>query len=216
MIKTNIFNKTIEKTVTLQYAVYTPDDYDGTRAYPLIVMLHGAGERGTDPSLLWRHGLLKNVKEGKRYPAIIVAPQVPDTSKYWANYNESLNVFLDGIIESYNVDTSRIYLTGLSMGGTGTWHWLLANPERFAAAAPICGTGVYWNAHMVANIPLWVFHGDKDAVVPVEESINMVNAIKNRGGDPKLTIYEGVGHNSWELAYNDELVEWLLSHKKEQ
>ncbi len=216
MLTANIFNKTIEKTVELQYAVYTPEDYNKEKKFPLVIFLHGAGERGTDPSLLWKHGLLRNVLNGKKYPFIIVAPQVPSTDKYWANYNESLNIFLDGIIEKYNVDTSRIYLTGLSMGGTGTWHWLLANPERFAAAAPICGTGVYWNAYRAANTPLWVFHGDKDNIVLVSESINMVENIKKCGGNPKLTIFEGVGHNSWELAYTDELTEWFLQQKKEQ
>lgn len=213
MLKEDKYVKTIEKQITFNYVCYTPEDYDGSKPYPLVVFLHGAGERGDDISLLYKHGFLKHVKEGKNYPFIIVAPQCP-FEKYWGNYTESLNVFLDSIIEEYNVDVDRIYLTGLSMGGTGTWHWLLASPERFAAGVPICGTGVYWNAYKVRTLPLWVFHGNKDTIVPIRESEAMVESLNNIDGNVKFTVLDGVGHNAWEYAYNDELVEWLLQQKR--
>ena len=214
MLKDSSFNKTVEKTVHFPYAVYTPEGYDGSKPYPLLIFLHGAGERGEDPSLLWRYGFLNDAQNGKSFPFLIVAPHITSKNKYWGNYTESLNIFLDGILETYNVDKSRIYLTGLSMGGTGTWHWLMANPERFAAAAPVCGTGVYWFACQVTKTPLWVFHGDNDEIVPATESISMVENIKKFGGEPKLTIFEGVGHDAWRYAYTDELVNWFMEHKK--
>ena len=98
------------------------------------------------------------------------------------------------------------------MGGTGTWHWLMANPERFAAAAPVCGVGICWYACRIAHKPIWVFHGDNDQTVAYFESVNMVEALKKSGGEPVFTTLEGVGHNAWDYAYTDELTEWFLKH----
>jgi len=211
MVEHKILNKEVTKKVELDYLLYLPKNYNKEEKFPLLIFLHGAGERGDDVAVAVRHGPFKYAKEGKDYPFIMVAPQCKK-DKYWGNYLESLNDFLDNIIENYNVDTSRIYLTGLSMGGTGTWLWLMANPERFAAAAPVCGAGICWYACRIAHKPIWVTHGDSDQTVAYSESVNMVEALKKSGGEPIFTTLEGVGHNAWDYAYTDELTEWFLKH----
>jgi len=211
MVEHKILNKEVTKKVELDYLLYLPKNYNKEEKFPLLIFLHGAGERGDDVAVAGRHGPFKYAKEGKDYPFIMVAPQCKK-DKYWGNYLESLNDFLDNIIENYNVDTSRIYLTGLSMGGTGTWLWLMANPERFAAAAPVCGAGICWYACRIAHKPIWVTHGDSDQTVAYSESVNMVEALKKSGGEPIFTTLEGVGHNAWDYAYTDELTEWFLKH----
>jgi len=195
------------------YLEYLPENYASGENFPLVIFLHGAGERGEDVEKAAVHGWMKNVREGENFPFVMIAPQCPQ-GKYWGCYIESLNAFLTYALEKYQVDPSRVILTGLSMGGTGTWLWSLANPERFAAVVPICGTGVYWNGEPLAKKPLWVFHGEADTVVPVTESINMVHGVRKYGGTPKLTIYPGVGHDSWVRAYADpELIPWMLEQR---
>jgi len=197
------------------YVQYLPKDYDETKKYPLVFFLHGAGERGEDLDLACRHGYMKHVREsGEEYPFIFIGPQCPD-GKYWACYTESLLAFLDYICETLPVDRDRIYLTGLSMGGTGTFMLAMAEPERFAAIAPICGSGIYWYAGQLTNIPVMMYHGDCDEVVPIQNSIEMLSSINKRGGNAELKICYGMGHNAWDVAYKgDELLNWLLSHKK--
>lgn len=213
MLESRCFEKEIVRKVSLPYLTYLPPDYDGKKEFPLLVFLHGAGERGDDLSLVARHGPFKHAAAGEDSPFVMVGPQCPQ-GRYWGNYLETLNDFLDEILETYRIDRNRVYLTGLSMGGTGTWHWLLANPERFAAAAPVCGTGVCWFAEKVVHTPLWVFHGALDDVVPVEESLNMVRRIRQQGGQPKLTVYPDVGHGAWEYAYSRELTDWLAAQHR--
>ena len=199
---------------SLSYLEYLPKGYGSGEKFPLVIFLHGAGERGDDPELVAKHGWLMHIREdGAQYPFILLAPQCPK-GKYWGNFIESLNAFLTDALQRYDADPSRVYLTGLSMGGTGTWLWSMANPERFAAVIPVCGTGVYWYGEQYAHKPVWVFHGEADPTVPVTESINMVQSIRKRGGDPRLTIYPGVGHNSWKQAYSDPaLLAWMLEQK---
>lgn len=211
MISNETFSQTPNYKVNLEYLAYTPQNWDKSKKTPLLIFLHGAGERGDDLALVGRHGPFKYAAQGKDYPFVMVAPQCKN-DKYWGNYLESLNVFLDEIIEKYNIDTDRIYLTGLSMGGTGTWHWLMANPERFAAAAPVCGTGICWYACRIAQKPIWVFHGTADTVVPFDESQRMIDFLERSGGAPILTPLEGIGHNAWDYAYTDELTNWFLKH----
>ena len=177
MLEGKVFNNSVIKTIEFDYLLYTPKNYNKNEKFPLLVFLHGAGERGDDVTVAGRHGPFKYAKEGKEYPFVMVAPQCKQ-DKYWGNYLESLNVFLDEIIKEFNIDESRIYLTGLSMGGTGTWHWLMANPERFAAAAPVCGTGICWYACRIAHKPIWVTHGTADTTVPFDESERMVEFLK--------------------------------------
>lgn len=204
-----------ENHFNFQYVKYLPKDFDETKQYPLVVFLHGAGERGDDLDVAMRHGFMKYVREEDReYPFLFIAPQCP-FDKYWGCYTESLIAFLEEQIEVLPVDKSRVYLTGLSMGGTGTWMLAMACPEKFAALAPVCGSGIYWYGEAVKDIPIMMYHGDCDDVVPLAESINMLNAVNKRGGNAKLNICYGVGHDAWEYAYRgDELLNWLLAQKK--
>lgn len=199
-----------------QYVKYLPEDFDEDKKYPLVFFLHGAGERGDDLDVAMRHGYMKYVREnGKEYPFIFIAPQCPD-GKYWGCYTESLIAFLEDIIDALPVDRNRVYLTGFSMGGTGTWMLAMACPEKFAAIAPVCGTGIYWNAEAVTSLPIFMYHGDCDTIVPVTESVTMLNSVNKRGGNAKLKICYGVGHNAWDYAYTDEeLLNWMLEQKKE-
>ena len=186
---------------------------------PLVVFMHGAGERGeadgSELDLVARHGFFKKAGRGQQYPFMMVGPQCPK-NEYWGSYLESLNQFLDYIIKENDVDTDRIYLTGLSMGGTATWLWALGNPERFAAIAPVCGQGINWYAGKLINKPVRVYHGDIDEVVSVHESVEMVSSINRKGGHATLKLFHGVKHNAWDYAYENEMVEWLMQHSLTQ
>ncbi|MBC8393321.1 MAG: prolyl oligopeptidase family serine peptidase [Deltaproteobacteria bacterium] len=204
-------------TMEMDYLLYLPKDYDPQeKKWPLIIFLHGAGERGDDLNKVKAHGPAKLVEQGRNFPFIIASPQCP-TDKWWPNRIEHVMALIDEIIDTYNVDENRIYLTGLSMGGFGTWTIACTYPERFAAIAPICGGGQPYQARNLKNLPVWAFHGAKDPVVPVQRSQEMVDAVKANGDSAKLTVYPGVGHDSWTQTYNnDELYEWLLSHSRKQ
>jgi len=204
-------------TIKSQYWLYLPDEYGKEKKkWPLILFLHGAGERGSDLKKVIKHGPPKLVKQGKKFPFIIVSPQCP-SNYWWPTEMEMLNALLDEIIEKYHVDTDRVYLTGLSMGGFGSWALGCRNPERFAAIAPICGGGQPYVASKLKNVPVWAFHGAKDPVVPLKSSEIMVQVIKLAGGSAKLTTYPKAGHDSWTATYNNpELYEWFLSHKKKK
>lgn len=202
-----------DRHFNFSYVKYLPKDYDETKKYPLVFFLHGAGERGEDLDVACRHGYMKHVREsGAEYPFIFVAPQCPD-GKYWACYTESLLAFLDYVCESLPIDMDRVYLTGLSMGGTGTWMLAMAAHERFAAIAPICGSGIYWYGGILKDIPIMVYHGDCDETVPIHDSMEMVKSVNKRGGNAQIKVLYGVGHDAWEQAYaGDALYTWLLSH----
>ena len=202
-----------DRYYSFNYVKCLPKDYDETKKYPLVFFLHGAGERGEDLDVACRHGYMKHVREsGAEYPFIFVAPQCPD-GKYWACYTESLLAFLDYVCESLPIDLDRVYLTGLSMGGTGTWMLAMAAPERFAAIAPICGSGIYWYGGILKDIPVMVYHGDCDETVPIHDSMEMVRSVNKRGGNAQIKVLHGVGHDAWEQAYaGDALYTWLLSH----
>jgi predicted peptidase len=209
------FEKKITKTVSCDYLLFLPEDYGKKRQrWPLMVFLHGAGERGSDLNKVKVHGPPKIVKNRKDFPFIVVSPQCPE-GDWWTEKVEVLINLVDDIAARYKVDKKRIYLTGLSMGGYGTWALASAYPERFAAIAPICGGGSRIMSLRLKDIPIWVFHGAKDRVVPLEESEEMVNAIRKRGGDVKFTIYPDAGHDSWTESYNNqELYDWFLEHSK--
>ena len=212
---------TVTQSGELQYLLALPKDYDARSAkrWPLILFLHGAGERGND---VWRvaiHGPPKRVKQGKDLPFILVAPQCPE-GELWQN--EPLLKLLAHVSATCAVDTNRVYLTGLSMGGYGTWSLGLRHPEKFAAIVPICGGGqmidalLAGDARALRTLGVWAFHGAKDPVVPLEESERMVNALKRVGcPDVKLTVYPEAQHDSWTETYdNPELYEWLLKHQR--
>ena len=196
------------------YVKYLPKDFDENKKYPLVFFLHGAGERGDDLDVAMRFGFMQHVRESDAdYPFILIGPQCP-VRKYWACYTESLLAFLDYICETLPVDRDRVYLTGISMGGTGTWMLAMADPERFAAIAPICGSGIVWNGAILAKTPILVYHGDCDESVPIHESMEMLRVVNRRGGKAQIKVIHGAKHNVWDLAYSgDELYTWLLSHK---
>ncbi|MEE2778537.1 MAG: prolyl oligopeptidase family serine peptidase [Acidobacteriota bacterium] len=211
------FTADVSKTVELDYLLNVPDGYeaDDTRRWPLVLFLHGAGERGDDVWKVALHGPPKLIAAGKDIPAIVVSPQCP-AGQWWDHHLEALSLLLDQIEADYRVDADRIYVTGLSMGGFGTWALASREPDRFAAAIPICG-----GANMIASIslgklPIWAFHGEADSVVPLEETTRVVEAIQRRGGKSiKLTTYPGVNHDSWTQTYdNEEVWEWLFSKQR--
>ncbi|NCO40294.1 MAG: hypothetical protein AUJ96_29865 [Armatimonadetes bacterium CG2_30_66_41] len=209
----NAFEKTITKVVSANYLLYLPEGYEDTdEKWPLLLFLHGAGERGGDLEKVKLHGPVKLVEQGKGLPFVVVSPQCPE-NRWWDV--ESLDALLDQIVATYRIDEDRVYRTGLSMGGFGTWALAIARPNRFAALAPICGGGAPRLTRHLAHIPAWVFHGAKAEVVPLSESQNMVEALKSFGGDVRLTVYPEAGHDSWTAAYdNPDLYAWFLSHRR--
>jgi len=212
------FEKRITKTLHLDYLLFLPQEYgqDPAKRWPLILFLHGAGERGNNLNKVKKHGIPKIVETKPDFPFITVSPQCPKES-WWPMELESLVALLDDVTTRYAVDPKRIYLTGLSMGGYGTWHLALLLPERFAAIVPICG-GLHGPAQLVEklkHLPIWVFHGARDRIVPLEESTRLVKVLRNCGGNVRLTIYPNAGHDAWTRTYeNPELYEWLLAHSR--
>ena len=198
--------------VTMKYLVYLPKDYDQKASWPVLLFLHGSGERGDTLDLVKKHGPPKLIDGGKQFPFIVLSPQCSE-GQSWEPLK--LLALLDEIAERYKVDQDRIYVTGLSMGGYTTWAMASYAPNRFAAIVPICGGGDPSRAKKIAHIPAWVFHGGKDPAVPLDGAKKMVEALKKNGGNPKFTIYPDAGHDSWTQAYNTpELYDWLLQQKR--
>ncbi len=188
-------------------------DHPQTR-YPTIIYLHGAGERGVDLSRVRVHGPWEFLAEHPELECIMVAPQCDPESRWQVNDVEDL---IDEVFGKYRVDPDRLYLTGLSMGGFGTWAETIAHPERFAAVAPICGGGDPKRVARMKEVPTWVFHGAKDSVVPLSMSQEMVDALKAAGGAVRFTIYPDADHDSWTETYsNPEFYEWLLGQEREE
>jgi len=212
------FEVQITRTVRLDYLLYLPKGYgtDPQKKWPLILFLHGRGERGDDLELVKIHGIPKIVEQRDDLPFIAVSPQCSKDSM-WMVEVEALNALLDEVVTKYAVDTDRIYLTGLSMGGFGTWRLATAYPERFAAIVPICGGGDPEKVGVLRDVPVWVFHGAKDPFVQLSESEEMVDALKACGGNVRFTVYPDVEHDSWTRTYdNPELYEWFLQHTRQQ
>ena len=205
------FQTTITKQVGLRYRTVTPANYDPQKEYPLLIFLHGRGEQGDDLDKVLIHGPFKKVAE-LELPMIIVAPQSP-LDEWWQA--DSLSPLVDHLLETLPVDKTRVYLTGLSMGGQGTWRLAMRRPKVFAAIAPICGYGRPNHAELLCDTPTWIFHGEKDSTISRNESKRMAEALEKVGNQAKLTLYPNVGHNSWAETYNNpELYEWMLSHQK--
>ena len=200
--------------VRLSYLIYLPIGYETNRKrYPLLLFLHGAGERGSDLEMVKLHGPPKEIANGRDLPFIVIAPQCPAFCS-WDPF--SLTGLLNDIEKRYRVDRSREYVTGLSLGGYGTYMLAAYNPGRFAAVAPICGGADPANAPQFKNCPVWAIHGDKDSVVPIQGHRKMVRALRSEGFDVKFTIVKGGGHDVWTDAYvGEDLYVWLLSHKRE-
>jgi predicted peptidase len=212
-----------KQVLTADYLLFLPAGYDATssKRWPLILFLHGAGERGANLALVAKHGPPKIDTTETNFPFIVVSPQCPE-GQIWSN--DLLLALLDEVENKYAVDKHRVYLTGLSMGGFGTWSLGLSHPDRFAAIAPICGGGEFITPYLAQDIhktalltlPVWAFHGAEDPVVPLEESERMVSYLKMLGvHEVKLTIYPEAQHDSWTQTYaNPELFTWLLQHSR--
>ncbi|MEC2323428.1 carboxylesterase family protein [Lederbergia lenta] len=209
----------MKKTINLEYLLSIPDDYNqkANMDYPLVLFLHGMGERGSDLNAVKANGLPKLAEE-QNFPFILVSPQCPlGVERYstWLLHIDSIYALLEDLITQYRVDEDRIYVTGLSMGGYGTWEIAKQHPEKFAAMAPICGGGSVEHLERLKDVPVWAFHGAKDDVVPMEESQVMVEALRSAGGNVKLTIYPEATHDSWTETYNDPaFYTWLLNQKR--
>jgi predicted peptidase len=214
----------------LPYRLLMPATVEKGTKYPLVVFLHGAGERGVDNEKQLIHGVPQFVAKREKYPCFLFAPQCPD-GKRWVEVDWSADshtqpkepgevgklvlALTEKSIMELPVDPKRVYITGLSMGGYGTWDILARRPELFAAAAPVCGGADEATAVKIKDIPIWVFHGARDTAVKPARSRNMVAALEKAGGKPKYTEYPDVGHNSWDPAYRDpEFFKWLFAQKK--
>lgn len=207
--------KTVSISAEYQYLLFTPtnEELKEHAKFPLIVFLHGAGERGDSLNLVKVHGPPKIVETNPDFPFIVLSPQCA-ANKWWEA--EKLDMLIDDVVKKLPVDESRIYLTGLSMGGFGTWDLAQLRPDRFAAIAPICGGSRMnaFRADMIKDVPTWAFHGAMDYVVPLEASSRIVASMKRAGSDVKFTIYPMAGHDSWTETYNNpELYTWFRSHK---
>lgn len=202
------------ETARLGYLLHLPPDYkeESGQKWPLILFLHGKGERGDDLQVVKKHGIARIAEEQPDFPFIAVSPQCPEES-WWVQETEALKALLDFILAAYPVDRKRVYLTGLSMGGYGAWALGSAYPEMFAAVAPVCGGGDPDKVCALKDTPVWTFHGDEDEIVPFSETAKMVQALTACKGKVTLTIYKDVGHDSWTETYaNPELYKWFLSH----
>ncbi len=234
-----LYEHHIVKGDTLNYRMLLPKNFQKTKTYPLVLVLHGAGERGNDNKKQLLHGsnLFLNEKNRDSFPAIVIFPQCPEND-YWANieadrskqpitfqykYKEAPTKamalvidLMEEMVEKPYVKTNQIYVMGLSMGGMGTFEILYRKPQMFAAAVPICGGGdPDYVSKYAKTVPLWVFHGAKDDVVNPILSTNMVSALLNNGGFPKFTLYDFANHNSWDAAFAEpELLSWIFSKNK--
>jgi predicted peptidase len=201
-----------------KYVLFVPHDYKGDKPYPVILFLHGAGETAGGKEQPVEVGIGPAIKKReKSFPFFTIFPQ--SQKRTWqagsADAKRALDILAE-VEKEYKIDSKRVYLTGLSMGGYGTWSLAVAQPDKWAAIAPVCGRGNPAKAEAIKDLPCWCFHGDKDSAVKVEYSREMMAALWAAGGHPNYTEYPSVGHNSWDKAYGtDELYDWLLKqHKK--
>lgn len=234
-----LFRKFSKGDQTLNYRILYPQDFSEDKKYPLIVFLHGRGERGDDNNAQLLHGSRLFLDSIEKYPAVVIFPQCPLTD-YWINASVSEEVggqrvfnfytdpeprpplgmvmeLMDELIEKDYIDDDRVYVSGLSLGGMGTWELLWRIPEKIAAALPICGGGVPAKAPEMVNVPLWIFHGVEDDVVPPHNSILMMNAVQAAGGKAKISLYPDVEHNSWDNAFAEpEFFKWMFSKTRKK
>ena len=232
----------LDRTVTIgsrafPYVVYVPREWTPDRSWPVVLFLHGAGERGSDGRRQMQIGAAAAIRSApERVPALVVLPQAPAEERWMGGPADGAMKALEEVVREYRGDRERIYLTGLSLGGFGTWHLALANPGVFAALVPVCG-GIVPNgsapsvrqsplsmseddpyaftAEQLRALPVWMYHGSADTVIRPEESRRMHEALRAVGGDVRYTELEGVGHNAWDRAYGDaEMWKWLFAQKR--
>jgi len=217
----------------VRYRLMSPAGGGADEKFPLVVYLHGAGERGDDnrKQLLYLPDVLAREENRRRYACFALAPQCPSGMKWvdvdWSAAKTSpqgppsaamkaVLAMLDDVLHAWPIDASRIYLTGLSMGGYGTWDLAVRRPAQFAAIAPLCGGGDETKAAALKDLPIWAVHGEKDAAVPVARSRDMITAVRQAGGEPKYSELPGVGHNCWSQAYDPAfgLLDWLFAARR--
>lgn len=226
-------------SATYPYVVYLPRNYDRSRSWPVILFLHGAGERGSDGHRATQIGVARAIRSTpERVPAIVVFPQAPLESRWLEQPAAAAMLALDRSIVEFRGDPERVYLTGLSMGGYGTWHLALEHPGRFAALVPVCGgilpqattTSVRQSpltmqaadpyafvAQELRHLPIWIFHGEADTTIPVSESRRIAEELRKAGAGVRYTEYPGVGHNAWDPAYAEpELWQWLFAQRRKE
>jgi len=199
----------------VEYLLYVPKNYDATAEtkVPMMLFLHGRGESNGPLSLVAKWGPPKMAEAGQDMPFLIVSPQCPKDDRWSSEVQLTrLSELIDEITSNYAVNEKKLYLTGLSMGGYGSWYLSAKHPGKFAAVAPICGGGELEFAEKIKDIPIWAWHGDEDRAVPFDKSVEMVEAIKKAGGtSTKFTTLEGIGHNCWSAAYaTPQLYQWML------
>lgn len=228
----------LDRTVAIDgraypYQVFVPREYDATRAWPIILFLHGAGERGADGLVQTEVGIGSAIRSASsRFPAIVIFPQAPEDSTWHGAPGRAAMAALDSTMHEFHADSSRVYLTGMSMGGNGSWYLAYQHPERFAALGVICGfistramVGSFVPegdgspfarvAARIRHIPIWIAHGDADNVVPVSESRSMYEALRAQGANVTYVELPGVNHNSWDPTYQDPaFAEWLLAQRR--
>ena len=197
-----------------KYLLYLPAGYNNSdeRTWPLMIYLHGKSRRGDDLEKLKRYGPPAMIKRGREFPFIVASPQCP-INESWNN-DKWFIPFINELKGKYRVDSDRIYLVGMSLGGSGVWYTARKFPEYFAAIIPICGGGNPKLICEIKHIPVWAFHGEKDRIVPPEKSKNMVDALRRCGGDARLTLLKDKGHDLHQVFHDDKIYEWLLKHRK--
>ncbi|MFP6584435.1 MAG: prolyl oligopeptidase family serine peptidase [Candidatus Hydrogenedentota bacterium] len=208
---------------TMPYRIFIPADYDPKEKYPLALCLHGAGGRGKDNMSRGTEAfnVLSSPEVQREYPSILVTPQCPENANWSSRPTDSTVRYIDFVLEvldnlekEFSIDHSRLYVTGQSMGGYGTWAAITTKPNRFAAAVPVCGGGNSGAVKEIVHLPSWVFHGEKDKVVPTQKSREMVAALKKEGSTVIYTEYPGMGHASWIPAWKEtDLIPWLFKQE---
>lgn len=203
----NIQEKAFEK---IKYLECLPEGFSGDQKHPVIIHLHGAGSRGTDPTVLKDQAIVRYANDAASFPFLMFLPQCP--KKYWEDVFEQLRSFIYYVKELPYVDADRIFLSGVSMGGIISWHLLITENTLFKKAIVCCGAGMYWRVGSV-KAKVWAFHGtEDDTAVPYEAGKKMIDHMLRLGKDAKLTSYEGAGHNVWDRTYADpKIYDWLLS-----
>lgn len=212
MITYNKTEKTKMESTPLNYILTCPEDIKPGEKLPLIVFLHGAGERGDDIKLVQVYCVPKLFTKNTSHKGIrayTLSPQCPHNTT-WIDYKKELISLIDFIITSNQIDEERVSLCGISMGGFGTWEMAMTYPSRFYKIAPLCGGGMNWRAWAL-NMPIRVYHGKRDDIVPICQSEAMVNSIKVQGGNVEFFVYDDLSHNCWDRAFEDtDLIEWLV------
>lgn len=209
--------QTSYRSEPLNYVLSIPDSDVPADGWPVILFLHGSGERGIDPDVVRQYGLPRFIDEGLKVPFIVLSPQCPE-GETWDTQVVPTGVLMEDVLGSLPTNKHRTYVTGLSMGGHGCWFMGITYPERFAAMAMICAPVANANlerdAPVLKNMPVWIFHGEADSVVPVDDAYRYQAALMAVGNPPRMTIYPGVDHNAWDAAYGEpDFFDWLLRHQ---